>query len=254
MEGFFRGVASSWDHWNYWYGWDERLEVKLRVDLIELDPRTGREILVDSGEALSPLLAWAWSDPVVWSESFGRRLEARLRPGATYRVRLHLQISAWGWWDYNTVDIGSPGSPGLFARYGRIKVCVDPPSGVEGALEALEAKADALEGKTDALESKMDAMQSDITDIGGQVVENGQKLDILEAKLDQVLVLLGGLDAKQCESIRLHLTPEGLRASDCCEAETSFPDGKWVPSCGGTVLGSPVPPPLLQPVDPPRSP
>jgi len=248
MEGDFNGRAEVL-HYG-WTGLGNPGPIQLRADLIEMDPRTGREILV-VGEEISNQRSPAWGDPdqdpLVWRERFGRRLAARLRPGATYRIRLHLEI--WDGTDHGSaqVDVGRPGSPGHFARYNRIKVCVDAPSEVESLLEILEAKADALEGK-------MDAMQSDIIDLGSQVAENGQKLDLLEAKMDQVLALLGDMDAKQCESIRLHLTPEGLRASDCCEAETWFPDGRWVPSCGGTILSVPSPPPPLLPMDPPRSP
>ena len=62
-----------------------------------------------------------------------------------------------------------------------------------------------------------------------------QRLEFIEARLDD-------FEAKQCEQIRLELTPQGQRASDCCGPEMGFPDGKDAPSCRGTVLNDPLGP------------
>jgi len=58
---------------------------------------------------------------------------------------------------------------------------------------------------------------------------------------DDVQARLEALESLSCELVRLLLTPEGRRASDCCGALMDFPDGKDAPSCGGTTVTSPSP-------------
>jgi len=58
---------------------------------------------------------------------------------------------------------------------------------------------------------------------------------------DDVEIRLEALELLSCEMVRLLLTPQGQRASDCCDALMDFPDGKDAPSCGGTVVTSPSP-------------
>jgi len=192
MEGDY---SLAWT--NLWAGWGSVLERPpiLRMDLLEVDALTGRESLAESAELLrlEPLVYVPHNTPRIpfnqLAEVFGRRLDSHFRPGATYRARLVLELSAVGLHGLG-VDIGEMPGDNRGARYERIKVCLDPPDETQAVLDRLDS-----------------------------------------------------LEAKQCESVRLLLTPQGRRASDCCEAETHFPDGKSAPSCGGTVLNSPAPPP-----------
>jgi len=185
MEGSFSGQSYNVGAW--WGSWVAGGGSLMRAELLEVDPLSGQEIALGSTGIVQAMHS---AYHLMLDEEFGIRLDARLRPGVVYRVRLFLDIHVEGGRTY--IDFGHPNYPGGFASYDRIKVCVDLPAE---------------------------------TALGG-----------IRDRLDE-------LATGQCESIRLLLTPEGRRASDCCSKETSFPDGKSAPSCGGTVLNSPAPPP-----------
>ena len=230
----------------------------LRVQLLELSDETGgRDVATES-----VVFSYAFPEGILKPEGpFGRRLEATLRPAHTYRVRLYLEV--WvedeGAWDpcgfnrnWEEVNFGLPGwyGKGKVARYDSIEVCLgEPDSGPE-----ILSRLDVLETKVDGAVADIGQLGTDLATVGGEVAENGQKLDEALSdlaqlqsdmallrddiaangqKLDQVLLLLAGLQAKECEQIRLLLTPEGRRASDCCGAPLDFPNGKDAPSCGG---------------------
>jgi len=70
---------------------------------------------------------------------------------------------------------------------------------------------------------------------------------------DEIEIRLEELELLSCELVRLLLTPQGQRFSDCCNVPMDFPDGKDAPSCGGTVVTSPSPvPPPAPGMAPPR--
>jgi len=99
---------------------------------------------------------------------------------------------------------------------------------IDGKIEANGRGIAENAVKVDRVEGKVDANALGIA-------ENGVKLVRLESKVDELLARFASLDSKQCEAIRLLLTPEGRRASACCDEEISFPNGKDAPTCGGSM-------------------
>lgn len=157
IQGSFGGVTQ-----------EDRVEV--RVEIVELLPELSKEAIVASELVFeSKTLGDA---PRNYDLSFGRRLDARFTPGRSYVVRLSLNIRVGIFFDF---DFGSPGS-GRHARYDSIQVCLDPPDDL-AALRAEVARANA--GIDDLRVGQQD-LARDVTDIRGL-------LDVMDAKLDELL-------------------------------------------------------------------
>jgi hypothetical protein len=74
-------------------------------------------------------------------------------------------------------------------------------------------------------------------DVARQGEPGGGTSSVILDRLDE---LEARLEALECEEIRLLLTPEGLRESDCCGAPLDFPNGKSRPSCGSSLTLAPL--------------
>jgi len=101
-----------------------------------------------------------------------------------------------------------------------------PPTGGCDLVPVLAA-IDLLEVKNDIIEAKLDAS----LDVAVSTRASQASVDALSVKLDLMVSIVSGLEAKQCEIIRMLLTPQGNRASNCCGPLVEFPGGKGIPSC-----------------------
>jgi hypothetical protein len=94
--------------------------------------------------------------------------------------------------------------------------CPCPPCG--------ETECDEVPEISDRTQEILDLLQDEarFTDDG----ELQAAVDALASRLDAIEMRLDELDARQCEIIRLLLTPQGRRESDSCGPTMHFPDGK----------------------------
>jgi len=150
----------------------------LAVELLKADPSTATKAVAVSSPIHESLPVAA----ARYDEAWGKALSARLEPDSTYWVRMRMEAGTderneW-------VDFGSQGS-GNFARYDRIKVCVEEPPGQEEILERLND-----------LEAAVLANGSSLDDLAGVVASNSAKLDGLK---DQVGANSDKLDGLQAE-------------------------------------------------------
>ena len=116
------------------------------------------------------------------------------------------------------IDVNEPLAPGEVPEILDLS-CPCPPCGVnewDGVPEIADATEEIL------------ALLQDETRFTDDV-ELQVAVDTLTARFDALEARLDDMDARQCEIIRLLLTPQGRRESDACGALTSFPNGKRSP-------------------------
>lgn len=182
----------------------------LELQLFEEDPATGRYVHITT----SPIFVREIPEGLLLLDSeFGEALGARLVPGRRYSVRLYLEVWADGPalnaqnLPRNQVDFGDPFFPNRYANYDSIEVCLEE-----------ESDLSALEGLVEDLRQQMTQQHADLS----------AQIDDLRSSLE---ASIDDLATKDCEIMRLLLTPQGRRSTHCCEPALSFPGGKDADFC-----------------------